>query len=321
MVLTVTRRVRADRGPRIGRRSADDLDTGVIGEGSVAAHYRPERVILSVGALAVVVVFVIEWVARAMVLDLVNVVEWWAYATPLAAAALVVGAALVPIVRRTPPGRRPALSTTPRSWRSFSNRLDLTLTGTSVAVLLTTTIVAGLVSSSDEEGRFIYIDIQIPNTDIGPVRPWFYGWSYGVPVLVTLAGLVLVAVLTLAANAARPYFATEAMPAERRERERTASAVARIASGATLVALGGAWRFVTRASLTGLNVEGDGGEVTSYVAGTDLSASFAAVLGWAAPAVEITGFALLLLTALGLLERRHARAAVAESAPEQAAAR
>lgn len=311
------------RGRHAGARSQTRAASDDIGPATdvIVARYRAEHAVLRIGALAVVAVFTTEWIVRALFLDLVNVVEWWVYATPITAAAFAIMAALVPLTRRArTSARRPSLSTTPRTWRSFSNRFDLALGGTSVALLLATTVIAGLASSSDEAGRFIYIDIQIPNTDVDPVRPWFYGWSFGVPVLIALAGLVFVTIIALAANAARPYFASEAMPAERRGRERTASAIAWIASGATLIALGGAWRFVTRASLTGLHIEGDDGEVTSYVSGTDLSA-FATVLDWAAPAVEIAGFALLLLIALGLLERRRTRAVVAESATDRAAAR
>jgi hypothetical protein len=272
-------------------------------EASVAVAHRAERIVLAAGAIFVTAVFMFEWIMRAAVLNLANVVEWWAYATPIAAAVITISAALVVLVRRrTPHARRPALSTTPRTWRSFSSLRDLTIATIAFVALLVTTLAAGFASTADDEGRFIHLDIALPNTGLDPIRPWFYGWSYGVPVLLCLGPLVALTLAALAANAARPYVAADSVAAERRARSATATSITWIASGAMLLALGGAWRFISRAAVPELRLVDESGAETSYVTATAWD-GLATALHWGAPLAEICGFALLLLAASQLADR------------------
>jgi len=267
---------------------------------SATSRYRPEHRALGVGALAVILVFAAENIVRGYLLNLSDIVEWWQYATPIFAAVLCLAVALTLNVLSATPQERPVLPTTRRTWLSFSPRAGLIGASAAVIALLGTTIAAGLASSSDDRGRFIYLEIPVPNTQIEPLRPWFYGWDFGVPVLISLAALTLVTWATLRRNAMRPYLRPETVTAERHARVQIASGTVAIATAATLLALGGAFRFIGRyGALSQLTVGNDG---ATY----DLAwqyAEFAAVARSLAPALEITAFALLLSIAIRLLSR------------------
>ena len=267
------------------------------------ARYRPEHRAFGIGAIAVVLVYAVENIVRGYLLDLVDIVEWWQYATPVFAAALclAVGLALL-VVRGTPEPEQPVVPSIRRTWLSFGPRAGLIGGAVALAALLATTIAAGLASSADERGRFIYLEIPVPNTQLEPLRPWFYGWDFGVPVLICLAALVLVTWATLRRNALRPYLRPETVTAERSARAQVASGVVAIATGATLLALGGAFRFIGRyGSMSQLTVGNDGAGTTYDL--TWRYAEFAAAAHGLAPALEVTGFALLLFVAIRLLRR------------------
>ena len=265
---------------------------------SVAARYLPERRALGVGAIAVIVVFAFENVVRGYVLNLADIVEWWQYATPVFAAFLCLTVVLGLVVfRGTTPPEQPVVPTARRTWTSFGPRADIIGAGVALVALLVTTIAAGLASSADERGRFIYLEIPVPNTAIDPLRPWFYGWSFGVPVIVCLAALTVVTWATLRSNAVRPFLRPESVSAEQSARHDVASGAVRIATAGLLLALGGACRFMARAGsmsqLTTTDAEGRSGSYET----TWRYAEFAVAGGWFAPALEITAFALLLLVA------------------------
>ncbi|MGO4102538.1 hypothetical protein AB4Y63_01160 [Leifsonia sp. YAF41] len=252
---------------------------------------------LSVGAIGVILVFAIENIVRGYLLNLVNVVEWWQYATPVFAASLSLAITLGLIVfRGTTYSELPVVPTAPRTWTSFSPRAGLIGAGAALVTLLTTTITAGMASSADDAGRYIYLEIPVPNVPIEALRPWFYGWSFGVPVIICLAALIAVTWATLRSNAARPYFRPDTVGAERKARVGIATDVVRIATAGMLLALGGAFRFIDRSgTISRMIVERDG-QSNSYDT-TWRYAEFATAAGWLAPALEITAFALLLFVA------------------------
>lgn len=169
---------------------------------AVQTRYRAERRAFGIGALAVIVVYAVENIVRGYLLNLVDVVEWWQYATPVVAAALSLagGLALI-VVRGTTEPDRPVVPTVRRTWLSFGPRAGLIGGTVALVALVATTIAAGLASSADDRGRFIYLELPVPNTQLEPLRPWFYGWDFGVPVLIGLAALVLVTWATLRRNA------------------------------------------------------------------------------------------------------------------------
>ncbi|GAA1767337.1 hypothetical protein [Agromyces humatus] len=302
-------RLREGRG-RTPRPSAADA-------ASVAARYLPERRALGFGAIGVVVVFGIENVVRGYLLNLVDIVEWWQYATPVFAAFLSLSVVLAMIAfRGTTPPEQPVVSGARRSWTTYGSRISMLSAGAALVGLLGTTIAAGLASSADERGRYIYLAIPVPNTAIDPIRPWFYGWGFGVPVLVCVAALAVVTWATLRGNAIRPFIRPETVGAEQIARTEVASAVLRIATAGMLLALAGAWRFIARAgSASSLGVGDESGGRTEY----DLAwqwAEFAIAAGWLAPAIEITAFALLILVA-SRLRREHTLERSPERTPDR----
>lgn len=269
----------------------------------VAPRYAPEHRTIGVAAIAVVVVFLVENLITGYALDLRDVVSWWRYATPVFAASVGVAALLLVIItsgRRAP--ELPVVSAR-RTWRSFSSPLGTAGAAVAVLALTTTTVLAGLASSNIDGGPYVFLEIDVPNESIDPLRPWFYGWAYGVPVLTCTVGLVIVAVAALHANAVRPFLRPETVAAEQRERRSVALGIARIVTAAALLALAGAWRFIADAgSVTSLTVLGDEGS-DSYTAFWRYG-ELAAIGGGLAPLLEITAFVILLLATAQLAPHR-----------------
>lgn len=261
----------------------------------VVSRYTPEHRVLGITAIAVILAFTVEDVVTGYFLDLYNVVSWWRYATPLFTAAVGLAVLLVFVVGRgsTPP-ERPVLPAVRRTWRSFSSRVGSAGAAIALFALTATTVAAGLASSNIGDGPYVYLEIGVPNEAIDPIRPWFYGWAYGIPVLLCIVALVGLAVGALQASSARAFLRPETVVAEQRERRDLATGIARIVTASALLALAGAWRFIADAgSVSGLTVMGDGGD-DSYEAFWRYG-EIAAVGGWLAPVLEIAAFVLLLL--------------------------
>ena len=86
-----------------------------------------------------------------------------------------------------------------------------------------------------------------PGAQRGRDRPdpsRFYGWAYGVPVLVCPTVLTTVTWAALHPNAARPYIRPETVTAERDARREVAVGTVRIATAGMLLALAGASRLM-----------------------------------------------------------------------------
>lgn len=268
-------------------------------EPSLPAQFLTERDVLGVGALTVLVAYSVENVVRGYLLNLVNVVEWWQYATPLFAAGVCLAVMLgfLSLRRGTSPGL-PVVSLTRRTWISFTSVAGLLGIAAASFALVATTVAAGMASSPDNRGRYILLAIPVPNVSMDALRPWFYGWAYGIPVLVCLAALMVVTWATLRRNSLRPFLSPETVVAEKRARVQIATSVVRIATASTLLALGGAFRFIDRAgSMSGLEVSREGRPNDVY----DMTwryAEWAVGAGWLAPALEITAFLLLILVVI-----------------------
>lgn len=265
---------------------------------SVAKRHRPELWVLAVTAAAIVIAAIAESIYRAVNLNLMDVVSWWRYALPISVAALGITTLLLVItLRGSAKPQRPTASPERRTWLSFVRRPALILTIIALTTLVLTTVLAGLASSPDDKGRFIYLEIPIPNeSDADAIRPWFYGWAYGAPVLIAIAILLVVAYLTLRSNALRPYLQPQSVAGERVARGSVATGIALIAGGGMLVALGGAWRFISDAgTVTNITIAG-----VPYEAGWQYS-EFAVAVGWLAPIAELIGFTLLFLVLAGSL--------------------
>lgn len=260
----------------------------------VPLRYVVEDRVLGIVALGVILIFGIENIVRGYLLRLVDVVDWWRYPTPLLAAAVGLAIVLLLIVTRgTTPPEEPVPPTARRGWTTFGPRGGIIATVVVMVALLATTVGAGLASSSDEDGRFIYLELFAPNASIGPLRPWFYGWSYGIPVIISVVLLAVVAWAVLSRNSARPYIRPDLVASEQDARARVATAAVSIASAGILLALGGAFRFIARSDISRVTIADDGTYELAW-----RYAALATAAGWVAPILEIVGFTLLLLVAV-----------------------
>ncbi len=266
----------------------------------VRARYLPERRTLGIAAIAVVVVFVAENVVRGYLLNLIDVVAWWRFATPVACSFLTIAVLLVLIEVRGSAPEAPVVTGARRGWMSFGPRGGLIAGCVALLLLVGTTIAAGFASAADGRGRHIWLEIPIPNeADIDPLRLTFYGWAFGVPVLIALAALVPACWAALHANASRPYIRPETVTGERALRREVASASVRIATAGMLLTLAGGWRLIASAG-SGSQLWIDGQNAGLPYEAVWRYAELAAVAGWLAPALEIIAFVQLLLVA-GLL--------------------
>ncbi len=278
---------------RARRRPAEPLSSDAAA--SVERRYRPEQRVLAIGAIGVIFLFCADEVVRGYVLDLSLTIAWWRFVTPLAAAALALLPLLVVVrFRGTSAPQVPVLSPARRSWRSFGSRAGF-LGGTAVLLaLVATTILAGRASVANTQGDYAWVDIPVPNAPTEPLRHLFYGWAYGVPVLVALSVLMLVLWMLLRTNSVRPFLRPETVAQERRARGAIATGALRLVTASSLLALAGAWRLIADAGgSSGVTVIGaDGREAFYDVAWS--SAEIAAVGGALAPALELIAFVLLL---------------------------
>lgn len=263
---------------------------------SFKKRYAPERRTLGIAAIAVVVVFAAENVIRGYVLNLVDVVSWWRFATPVASIILAIAVLVTLIVLRgSGASETPVVTGARRMWTTFGPRMGLILSGVVLLLLVGTTIAAGVTSAADDRGQYVWLEIPIPNEDaIDPIRLWFYGWTFGLPVLIALAALIVTTWLALHFNAVRPLIRPETAAAERGFRSEVASGAVAVATAGMLLALAGAWRLIARAgSGTQLVIEGqNGGEPYEAVW---RYAELGTVAGWLAPILEIIAFTLLFL--------------------------
>lgn len=265
---------------------------------AIDARYTPERRALGISALAVIVIFMAENIVRGYFLNMADAVSWWRFALSVFVA--FVGLVVLLAVSRfggTARPAPPAILGARRTWTSFGPRAGLVGAGVALVALLVTTITAGFASSPDRQGRYIYLEIPIPNESIDPVRPWFYGWAYGVPVLACLVALTAVTLVALHHNAVRPFLGSETAGVEQAARSGIAAGAVRLATAGVLLALAGAWRFIASSgSISGLVVQGDTPQTGTYEVAWRY-AEFAAIAGGLAPVLEIAGFVLLLLVA------------------------
>jgi len=295
-------------------RGSTRLESGEF-PASVRTRYAPEHRALGVAALWVTVVFIAELVIRGHVIT-DQTLWWWRFAVPITCA--IVGVCVVfglIVTRGTTSAEAPVLPAVRRTWASFSSRSLLMMAGLTFVALLATTVAAGIASSPNGAGQYVWLTIPIPNEPgIDPIRLPFYGWAYGAPVLVALTVLVAVTWATLDRNAARTYLRPETIAPERVARRETARNTTLIATAAALLTLAGAWRLIASAgsgsflTITGQNAD------APYDAAWRFS-ELAVAAGWCAPILEVTAFAVLLLIAADGLRPR---TAMHSSAPSEA---
>lgn len=285
---------RRDAPGRTGPRASDSASL------TTHAKYGREHRALAFAAIGVIGAVLIANILDGYVFNLVDVVAWWRYTTPLVAGTLSLIIVIGLIVGRgTTAPVVPVLPAARRTWLSFGPRWGLAAMGATALVLLVTTLAAGTASSADDRGRYIWLEIPVPNEPgIDAIRPWFFGWAYGVPVLVAAAVLIAASWSLLHVNAARPYIRPETVGAERHSRTRVAAGGVRIATAGMLLTLAGAWRLIADSGSISLVVDGENGGRPYEAAWRH--AEFAVAAGWCAPILEIAAFVLLLLVVQNL---------------------
>lgn len=286
---------------------------------SIRARYFPEQRTLGIVAIATIVLFATDVILRGYVHDFSAAIAWWRFATPMFGALVGIMVLLGLILTRgTTHSEIPVVPTARRTWTTFGPRLGIIAASVTMIALVATTLAAGFASSTDGEGRYAWLVIPIPNEpEVDPIRVPFYGWAYGVPVLVCLVALAAVTWAVLHSNAARPYIRPETVAAEQDARRVVAGGAVRIATAAMLLALGGAWRLIARGgSVSSLEIMGvnDGDPFDASWRYAEL----AVAAGWAAPVLEILGFVLLVLAARLLWRRAGSR--TPEGSAERASA-
>ena len=213
---------------------------------------------------------------------------------PLVAAIATIAVALV-IVGRTPV--RPQVPITPvrpRGWLSFTRRRDWITATVVLATLVLTSVIAGAASAPDEHGW--YSMIEIPVGTLEPGFASFFGWAYGLPVLVAAAVLAAVVSWALHLSAARPFIRPETVEAETTERRALSSVLVAVMLGATLLVLGDAVRLIAGAGMGSVGVGIPGIGDFNYSTGYAALAPAMLALG---NLIQIWAIALLLITAAG----------------------
>lgn len=236
-------------------------------------------------------------------------VTWWHYAAPIAGAA--VGAAvLLVIATRTPTHvEAPVAPTTRRTWATFANRRELGAVTATVAALTVVSVLAGFASSSADGAWYSRLDIE------GGGSTSFYGWTFGLPVLVATTVLVGLDWTALSVDARRPFRHPSAVALETAKRRASAAALVRLSFGALLLSLGGALSFIGGAGMgsSGFGIPGVGMFVWS--AGYS---SFAPTILWLGWGMQVVAVAVLVRIAVDGLRRRHASTTPAAGLQEDA---
>lgn len=163
--------------------------------------------------------------------DAFVVLEFLQYAIPLV---LCMIALLVQVLPATTAGERGPAQLAPRTLMTFTPRPWPILLGGTALVVVVTTVLAGLASRPDEQGRYLMYTFEpSPTMSYGTS---IYGWYYSVP---CLALVVLVIGLTLAEAAwvARPPLAPD-RDADRATRTGRVRNIFAVASGGLLLHLG-----------------------------------------------------------------------------------
>ncbi|MDR2998061.1 MAG: hypothetical protein LBU78_08070 [Microbacterium sp.] len=297
--------------------------TGDVAGAAAPSKYAAERRALAVVALVTVVAYIAEFIERGYIVTDTELIHWWRFAAPLAVAAIGIAIVLwmITAVGSERP-EQPMVTTGRRTWTSFSTRMAIISAGLVVLALVVTTVTAGFASSPNSQGLYVWLEIPIANEpSIPPIRVLFYGWAYGLPVLVCAAALGALAWGALDRNAARPFSRPETVAAERVARRATAAGVTRIATAAMLLTLSGAWWLIARAgSGTALTILRDRGD--DHFDATWRYAELAVAAGWLAPILEIAGLVILLVAAgEGFRRARPAEQAEADEPIEAEAVR
>jgi hypothetical protein len=176
----------------------------------------------------------------------------------------------------------------PRNLLTFASRPWLVTVAAITAVIVLISILAGLASRPDEQGRHVLYNLS--RTGDNAASTTIYGWWFSVPCLMLIAIIIAIALFDLAVIS-RPSFGTdsEGDAAIRRARSRNVLAVTAggliLSLGAIMSSLAGTSinRFSTEVANAGADVSFDVA-VTTFAAmarGLDAAGYLAVVIGFA----------------------------------------
>jgi hypothetical protein len=176
----------------------------------------------------------------------------------------------------------------PRNLLTFASRPWLVTVAAITAVIVLISILAGLASRPDEQGRHVLYNLSRTGNDAASTS--IYGWWFSVPGLVLIAAIIVIALFDLAVIS-RPSFGTdsEGDAAIRRARSRNVLAVTAggliLYLGAIMSSLAGTWinKYLTEVANAGVDVSFDVA-VTTFAAmarGFEVAGYLAVVIGFA----------------------------------------
>lgn len=180
-----------------------------------------------------------------------------------------------------------------RTWTSFLSRPWLVVLGIVLALVVTITVSAGLVSERDEDGHFTRYVIELGS---GGAETDFYGWHYSMAPMIGVVILLAAAVVAWAGIARPPH--PEDVEQDVAQRRLRSTNVARIATGALLLHLASILRLLKSTAMLSLTVGAESGE--HFSTGSAYS-DLAPFLEYGAPLVAAIGLGLWVYTALTAL--------------------
>lgn len=182
---------------------------------------------------------------------------------------------------------------TRRTWTSFLSPPWMVALGIVLALVVTVTVSAGMVSERDEEGRFTLYVIELGS---GSASTGFYGWHHSIAPMVALV-LLLVAAAVAWAGIARPPHPEDVEQDIARRRLRSTN-VARLTIGALLLHLASILRLLENAASMRLTLFEEAG--AGYTATANYS-DLQPFLQHGAPLLATIGLGLWVYTALTAL--------------------
>lgn len=190
------------------------------------------------GSLLVLLAFIL---AAASVLLRSNPLEvlWWRYSAPLLVGVVVLAVLFVHLVQNRVAPEAPVFSSTPRNWRTFTRPRDLVLAAIALVLTVFTVLAAGAASSPDDNG--LYSMLIIWNGDEVAGQATFFGWAYGISVLLAILALAVVLFSVLRTDAVQPFRRPESVAAESVIRRQNSLLISRFAVATMALTLGGSW--------------------------------------------------------------------------------
>ena len=211
-----------------------------------SGQVRTVRWVARGGGWSAVLIFAIGALVQARVLSYPEI-AWWRYAAPLVAAVASVVAIVILLTIWASTSVAPFISIRRRTWFGFGSPRRVAAASAVVAAVLITCVTAGFASSPDDLGRYTWIEFTLG--DSAPMKSTFFGWAFGLPVIVVISVLAALTFWALNANAVRPFTSAALEAQEARDRSAIAGLVVHLVTATGLLTLGAAWQLIGDAGL------------------------------------------------------------------------